>query len=53
MSVWVNIYTHPKVAGEFQGRTHQTKEQADVAAKHELIFEPEAKLVRQEERQQA
>lgn len=51
--VWVNIYTHPKVDGEFEGKEHPTLEFADAAAEHELGLEPDAKLVRQEERTKA
>lgn len=48
--VWVNVYTHPKVQGEYSGNEHETKEAADLAAAHETYHEPEAVLVRQEER---
>lgn len=47
--MWTNIYTHPRVEGEFAGKSWPTKDEADTAAAWELEHEPETKLVRQEE----
>lgn len=40
-----NVYTNPNVKGEFIGNQHDSLEDAEVAAAHELKHEPKTKLV--------